>query len=499
MRRLALFLLGLAAPATAQTVDATAYGVVPDPTVDNGPALERAARAAVAGREPGRWAVLQLPCGTIGYEGRVTINPDSLEIRGCGGARVTRAVGPDGVVYFPVRDVAERGLPETRLRVRDTALQRTFEAAQRGLNPPPTSLTVAAAPGGVAPTRRQHRLVLRDLVLDGNDAAQMDAIRHAMTAAPQWTEDWLRNAPGFTGLSASNQNNVDLCADATVSYRDAAGRVIYNQMGRQPGLRVVLDGVSITGYAATGILGGTCTRWTLTEVRLGNTAYNHSAYATDGVWRDVTLTGYAWTHVVTQYDLDVERLVVEQPARSPLGRDGPEVFDVRSGALAVRGLTMYTALADEAPGPALDATSRIAVTREATQLDLSDVRWAAGRVEGLWAGSGMRASAERVRLVAPGGVLRIAWASPAQRMWDVQNTRPDHAWGLYLRDVAITASGDAPSLIAAAEDGAPYPAVVLGMTVNGRPALVQAHDAVTVTDGPLQAPPPTPGPPPLRE
>lgn len=509
---LATVVLLLAVPAEGQTVLASDFGVVVDARANNGPDLQRAVMAAVWRREPGRWAVVRLPCHApfatsgeaIGYEGEVFLDADSVALEGCGGARVVSAEGPDGVAYAPVREVAEGGAQESRLRVRGGAVLRAYRARDR--NPPATRLTVLPGPAGAdvrQPRRRRHALVLRDLVLDGNDGGgapgetSLDGMRRAMAEAPQWAEDWARNAPGHTGLNASNQGGVNLCRDDPRTHTLPDGRRVWIGDPHEPGARITLERVSITGYVSTGILGGSCSQWALHEVRLGRTAYNHSAYHADGSpatwggWGDVTVEGYGWTHLVTSFGLTIERLVYERPAWSPLDRNGPELIELRGRDVTVRGGTFYTALPDH---EGLDIWNRIAVTRGG-QLDVSDVRWVARRVEGLFAGSVSRAALERVRLTAPAGVNRLLWTSVEGDTWRGFNARTGAPFSLVLSDVTVSTTEPLPAIQAAAEQGQAWTATLIDVTVNGRPARVEAAPSVTVTSGP-PLPPVPPGPPP---
>ena len=502
---LALLTTLFAVPALAQTVHAADFGVVADAQVNNGPDLQRAVMAAVWRREPGRWAVVRLPCHApfatsgeaIGYEGEIGLDADSVALEGCGGARVVSAVGPDGVAYAPVREVAEGGARESRLRVRDGAVWRAYQA--RAQNPQATRITVLPGPVGSnaqQPRRRQHALALRDLVLDGNDSGgtpgttSLDGMRRAMAEAPQWAEDWARNAPGHTGLNASDQGGVALCLDDARTHTLPDGRRIWIGSARTPGLHITLERVSITGYVSTGLLGGSCSRWDLREVRLGRTAYNHSAYHADGLWRDVTVEGYGWTHLVTSFGLTVERLVYERPEWSPLDRNGPELIELRGRDVTVRGGVFYTALPDH---EGTDLWGRIAVTRGG-QFDASDLRWVARRVEGLFAGSVARAALERVRVTAPAGMQRLLWTSVEGDTWRGFNARPGAPFTLYLADIAVTTTGETPVVQAAADQGQPWTATLIDVTVNGQRARVEAAPSVTVAAGP-PLPPVPPGPP----
>ena len=350
MLRLAcLFVLSLisALPSAAQTFAAADYGVVADSTIDNTPALQRAAGAARAARQPGQIAWVELPPGVIGYEGILTLTADSLGLRGCGGAVLTRdtthATSPTGagVVYHPVRR-ADRVNPSacvSRLRVRDGAMSRRLPRRSH----PIVRITLAPAPNG-----RLSAFWLEDLVLDGNlgtaDGAtgNLDAV---LAIAPEDRKPILQDSPSYTGLNASRHDGLDWCGPR----------------GEVNGL-ITVRRVEVSGYAATGLLGDVCNRWTLDTVRLADAPWNHVAYKTDGGgntapdgaplptpggplgawggWRDVTLAGAAWSHVVSQRGLTIERLVYEDYAPNPLPREAHGLIGVRAHTVRVAGLAV---------------------------------------------------------------------------------------------------------------------------------------------------------------
>ena len=373
---LAMFSVGLLAgclpaqEARAQVFRAADYGVVADPAVNNAPAIQRAADAAVWGRKPGRIATVEFPCGVIGYEGVITVRPDSLRFQGCGGTvltqDVTRPGSPTGggEVYYPVRrvtDVLGPQAPITVLRVRD----RAFAGSGRGRGHPATRITLDPQYrlGGA---RRVHAFWMEDMVLDGNQAATLADLR----AIPQSrAKPMLQDSPSYTGLNAGRYRNVDFCLDAPreIPRRQGGTRV---RRGTQVGTLITLRRVEISGYAATGILGDTCNRWTLDTVRFGSAIYNHASYKADGGgnvgpdgspaatrggayaswggWTDVTLSGASWTEVVAQFGLVAQRLVYEDYAVNPMRDNGGGLINVRSGTAAVNCLRVQARWSQEA-------------------------------------------------------------------------------------------------------------------------------------------------------
>lgn len=305
----------LSLTAGAQTVDATQYGVAADPAADHLPALRRAMDAAAYQRRPGQVAVVQLPCGTIGYAGQASI-PDSVLVLGCGGGRVTQARDDNGVAYTYVRPVVLDGLPETRLRVLDSSM-----LDDRGL---PVVTRFGVRPGttwmGVA-----------HLVLDGNweeNLADYEAI------PADHVKPFLQDGNGVAAFALDGSAGRPECRGE----HDPHG----------PGGRVVLHlrGVIVTGYAANGLVGTTCMWYDGEAVSLGRALHNHTFYGGNGRFRDLTLEGWAWTNMVVMADLEVDGLTILVREPSPSGRWNPEVVNVRQGTLTVRRLYADTRNAD---------------------------------------------------------------------------------------------------------------------------------------------------------
>ena len=360
----ALLVASAAVSASAQTPDTTFaadYGVVAstDSTLDSAPGLRAAFAAAKAHRQPGQRSIVVLPCHApyhtsglaVWYQGEIKVTDTDTELVGCGGTVVVRDTTEDGRVYYPVREVADYGLPESRLRLMPGAAGRP-QPSIRGefvnrikVFPPRSNMTATGANGrSAAPAH----FALRDLVLDGNPEGNLEAVRTLIDAGRG--ETLYRNSSAYTGLDVSRQdgNNVCRVTDRFLFNETTGKSVNYPVLGL--GIEVEVEHVSVGGYASTGLLGdnGDCTRWTLTDVRAGNTAYNHVLYSPNGEWTNVTLYGYAWWHADMQGETTVTNLVYEDPAESPIKRDGRELVSVRRGTVTVHGLTVVPPFA-EAP------------------------------------------------------------------------------------------------------------------------------------------------------
>ena len=345
-----LVLYAPGAAASAQVVHAAEYGVAPDSTVDNTPALQRALDVAVYRRQPGQWAVVQLPAGVIGYRGVLRINADSLEIRGVGGAVLTRDTTADGAAYYPVRrlDRVRPGAPVTVLRV----LSGAFEPGRR-LQP---TRWIVWSRGRTA--RRWHRLRLSHLIMDGNVAGNLAGLRAiGRGGSGPSKKSFLQDGAGHTALAANGHDRTELCADGPRTIRLPRGGTA-RRTGSQVGTLIAVDHVVVEGYTATGLVGNRCTRWRGSVVRGSNAFYNHVFYHADGGvrwqdqeqmgdmgplsawggWDHVTLAGGAWTYWISQSGLRVQNLVFEDPEPNPL-RSNADLFDVRWGTAFVDGFT----------------------------------------------------------------------------------------------------------------------------------------------------------------
>ena len=350
---------GLAEPAGVPLADlvlpAALFGVVPDSTVDNTPAIQLAVDTAFRERRPGQRAWVEFECGVFGWEGTIRVVPDSVGIRGCGGTLLTRdttsATSPTpSRIYYPARR-ADRVLPGagvTRLRVLDTALSNV--SANGFVEPTRLRLEPETLFNG---DRRFHRFWLEDLVLDGNHAAGVAAVERTPLADRK--KNW-QDRPTHTGLDAGRSENRDWCLDRPTQrlQRDGSYRWVF---GTEVGTLITLRRVEITGFVATGVLGDYCSRWELDTVRFANASYNHVAYKADGGgvvladgspgespggelgawggWTDVTIAGGSWWDVVAMRGLVVQRLVHEAYERNPVRINGTAIINVRNHSGAV--------------------------------------------------------------------------------------------------------------------------------------------------------------------
>ena len=342
-------------PPPPVVVHAADYGVTADSARDNTPALQAAFDAARAGREPGQIAWVELPAGVIGYEGILAVTADSLGLRGCGGAVLTRdttdAESPTGggEVYHPVRraDTVDPSACVSRLRVRDGAMSRALP----GRSHPIVRITLLPAPRGKLST-----FWLEDVVLDGNLAGNLPAL---LSIAPEDRKRILQDSPSHTGINASSHDGLNWCGP----------RGTVNAL-------LTVRRAEVTGYAATGLLGDVCSRWSLDTVRLAGPTWNHVAYKADGGgnttpdgaplptpggalgawggWADVTLAGPAWSHVVSQRGLRVERLVYEDYAPNPLPRETHGLIGVRAHTARVAGLAVQARTQTQRGAPYAD-------------------------------------------------------------------------------------------------------------------------------------------------
>ena len=267
--------------------------------------------------------------GTTGYVGPIAL-PDSTVIRGNGATlRVL-----DGEAFAFLR-------PDSVL----TDAQRV----RRILGQDRTAIYVASGATHVE---------IHDLNLDGNDTADLDALSQDHEGRPT-RNACLRNAPCHAGLVAGRHGGILIPGDAFT-----------------PGLTVVLRDVRIRGFASVAVLGDENARFDAERVHLSDAAWNHLLYDAAGHWRDLTLSGYAWTHAVLNGSgagqgpaeppdpgTVIDGLTVRELTGSPTGRNAGHVMDLRlgKGSVTLRHLTADLgdkALAFAAPytRPAFDPT-----------------------------------------------------------------------------------------------------------------------------------------------
>ena len=358
------FAIASAQPAAVR-VDATAYGVTADSTVDNGPAITAAIAALCDSKSYAVPGEVLLPPGVIGYTA-VSADPCNVTLVGHGGASLVAVAGSEIPRAVPSRSL---GLPETRLRVLDTW---AGDYAAGRAQPSRIALWPRFGPDGVTPMTYtnpvpgrtqwwpQHPVSeaghayafgLRDVVLDGNEARAVAAF----SPMPRdWQETNLRNGAAHAGITTGGIGGLLLCYTAPeIIYQiPQTGYTVFSTP-HTPAAVVTLSGVVVAGYTAVGVLGDRCVRWDVTATRLGRSAYNHAAYNADGGlayptvqgplngwggWRDVTVTADSWTSIVTAFGLHATALRVEPGTPNPFGRAGPEVINPRGIDVRIDGL-----------------------------------------------------------------------------------------------------------------------------------------------------------------
>ena len=186
-----------------------------------------------------------------------------------------------------------------------------------------TSVTASSSPraNGGTPTSGTGdgpdvmMIGVRDLVLDGNHEGNREIWTEGRfgydgTNAPVEFETWMRNSPSWGGICVSNHG----------SKRIPVGQ------------RIVLRGVAVLGFGSNGLLGNPNNIWDGEAVLIGNSLWNHTLYGANGRFRDLTVTGFAWTHLASTAN-DIENLVYEGTQAAPyrggalLGQRGFDVFD----------------------------------------------------------------------------------------------------------------------------------------------------------------------------
>lgn len=242
--------------------------------------------------------------------------------------------------YRPVR-IRQAG-PVTRLRMFDGVVARGVRMSANPDDPD-------ALPGDVnyyvgkyqtsvtASSNKPNRadvmqIGVRDLVLDGNHEGNRELwddgrFGYNGNNAPLEFENWMRNTPSWGGICVSDHN----------------GKVI------PVGQTITLRRVAVIGFGSNGLLGDANNRWDAEAVLIGNSLWNHTLYGANGRYRDLTVTGFAWTHL-TPTAVDVENLVFENGAPAPyrsgglLGHRGFDVFSNDDGPAGEGGGVLPTGL-----------------------------------------------------------------------------------------------------------------------------------------------------------
>ncbi|MFN3596285.1 MAG: hypothetical protein ACK41D_03335 [Rubricoccaceae bacterium] len=364
------------------------FGVVARADVDNRAALQRAIDRAWYQRQTEdrrAIALVELPCHrpfarsgeAIGYAGSLVLR-DSVLLAGCGGTRLAQRADDLGQAFWPVVEAYELGAPqETRLRLLDGALDRRRPDGR------PEVHRIQAAPDVAL-------IGARDVVFDGNWEGNLDAYRRFPA---ELRESYFRNGVAWSGPMINNHGGVAVrCAP------DGG-----------PGALGQFTRVAVVGYGATGLLGHACARFELTDVLVADALYNHTIYNADGVWRNVTVAGFAWTHLIVQHGTTAENLVYWRAAPNPIGRRNPDLVNVRGGSFYVRGFYADTRLPGRAPERPDDA-EQLFSNAPTAEVDVSGLVWVAGR-GGVLASGGVRFALDGARVHAAHSIsaLHAAW------------------------------------------------------------------------------------------
>lgn len=292
------------------TLNAHWFGARPhhdDPTFDNQPVLCHVINVANErnAATPGTVSDLLLPEPAVyEYFGSVQLG-DGLTLRGAGGTELTTVTNDLGHTYQPVRVKSAH----TSLRVKEGEALRHIRMDKEPEEPhylePDVKQIFHNRKTAINLQPGATSAGLEDIVLDGNWEGNRQA----------WTEGWashqekekaMRNTPGWSGFISTNHGGV------------------YIPQGQQ----VTLRNVAILGYGATGVLGNVNNTWDAENVRLGNSLWNHSLYATNGTWTNLTFEGFAWAQAAW-YVGEIENLVYEHGAMAPYRPNG--------GLLTIRG------------------------------------------------------------------------------------------------------------------------------------------------------------------
>lgn len=500
-------------------VDAADYGVVASTQIINQrDGINAAITAGVAARPTPRTNLhVKLPCHipyavsgqAVWWEGVINLHSQYAYLIGCGGAEVVRAVNDLGDVYYPTREVAERyatdsTVRETRLMVMPGATGRNTFSHNPDFPPSESVSNISVQPRKIFNTDdsidRHHEAGLIDVVVDGNWRGNLEAV---LARTDNWRETSLRNSPGHTGFNAGG-NGRDLCEDQPLIIRNpATGGIIYRRPGIIPGGFISIIRSSVTGFAGTSLQGSQCTMWNLDTVVGGDALYNHVWYSADGVWRNVTLTGFAWTAVIVTGNTDVENFVYERPTINPFSRSrrNPDLFDVRAGILNMRGVYADTRIAEDAgTNRPDDVEVLIGASGSFSQMHLSDVLWRARRGGKLLFWSAIASSAERVRVDAPEGFTGpLVGTGFTDATYAVSPTYPfprlleapsGGVLGLYMNDVSTTGRAGDGSLVNL--DGTVRRPVIMRAIgpIGGFSSYVNQSDILSLSSEPASTPAP---------
>ncbi len=293
------------------TLNAHWFGARPhadDPTFDNQPVLGHVINVAnrLNKNFGGTITTILLPKREVyEYSGSLQLGPD-LTLKGAGGTELATVTNDVGLTYQPVRIKQN----STRLRVK-AGKALAFIRMEKSENDPNylqpdlkhrlhgNRTAMSVAPGA-------FNAGLADIVLDGNWEQNRQAFEQGWSSYAE-KETAMRNTPGWSGFVSTIQNNVEI----------PIGQVL------------TLRNVAILGYGATGVLGNVNNTWDAENVLLGNSVWNHALYGTNGVWRNLTFSGFSWSHGAFNAG-EIHNMVFEDGTPGPF-RPGEHILGIRGG------------------------------------------------------------------------------------------------------------------------------------------------------------------------
>ena len=234
------------------------------------------------------------------------IVPNGVTLRGAGGTEVQTVTNDLGHTYRPVRVRSQH----TRLRTMDGEAFRHIrmlkDPPDPAYLPPDAKFVLNGRPTSIWVGHGVREAGLADIVLDGNWENNQQAWTERYATHDE-LEGWGRNSPGHAGFVSSNHKGVHV----------------------PQGQRVTVRNVAVEGFISNGLLGNANNEWTVENVRLGNSLWNHVLYNANGTYTNLTIHGFAWDHVAWGAGT-VDNLVFEDGAVSPTRR-GREVWGIRGG------------------------------------------------------------------------------------------------------------------------------------------------------------------------
>ncbi|MDT0630547.1 hypothetical protein RQM47_09315 [Rubrivirga sp. S365] len=234
------------------------------------------------------------------------IVPNGVTLRGEGGTEVQTVTNDLGHTYRPVR-VRPR---HTRLRTMDGEAFRHIRMLKNSSDPaylaPDAKFVLKGRPTSLWVGHGVMEAGIEDIVLDGNWENNQQPWTEDYASYAE-LEEWGRNSPGHAGFVSTNHKGVYI----------------------PQGQHLTVRNVAVDGFISNGLLGNANNTWTVENVRLGNSLWNHVLYNANGSYTNLTLHGFAWDHVAWGYGT-VDNLVFEDGAVSPTRR-GRGMWGIRGG------------------------------------------------------------------------------------------------------------------------------------------------------------------------